>query len=108
MAKTCADYPGQCGSLANGCGGTITCGCPRSKICSSGKCVNPCVPSKTCADYPNDCRNGLSNGCTNSLNCRNYCPVGGAWCCTDGTVRVEVLRVQTPSGVERISGVEVP
>ena len=39
---TCADYPGQCGSLSDGCGGsgTITCTC-SSGFCSGGVCV-PC------------------------------------------------------------------
>ena len=58
--KTCADFgSGFCGSVSNGCGGTLTCGCSGLGLrcydpdlqeyywsrmkCSSGKCVvNPC------------------------------------------------------------------
>ncbi|NLE65043.1 MAG: hypothetical protein GX606_03910 [Elusimicrobia bacterium] len=38
-AKTCADYPGQCGNLDNGCGGTIACGCGAAEACQAGSCV---------------------------------------------------------------------
>ena len=36
--KTCADYPGKCGSLSNGCGGTIECGltnCGSGQVCKT-------------------------------------------------------------------------
>jgi len=39
--KTCADdYPGQCESKSDGCGGTITCYCNSGYGCYSGTCVN--------------------------------------------------------------------
>jgi hypothetical protein len=34
MPKTCDQLGAQCGTIANGCGGTIDCGaCPAMKAC---------------------------------------------------------------------------
>jgi hypothetical protein len=41
-ADDCTDFPGQCGLLSDGCGGTIDCGgCVAPEICQSGTCVTP-------------------------------------------------------------------
>lgn len=36
--KTCLDYSGQCGTFDNGCGRTITCGCPEGQTCNNRIC----------------------------------------------------------------------
>jgi hypothetical protein len=77
VVKTCADYPGQCGTLSNGCGGSIVCNtCTVGQTCNAGVCCN----LKTCADYPGGCGT-LSNGCGGSIVC-NTCT--GAQTCNAG------------------------
>jgi hypothetical protein len=74
--KTCANYPGQCGTLSNGCGGTIVCNtCAGGQTCNAGVCCTP----KTCADYPGQCGSALSNNCGGTINCSFACP-GGQTC----------------------------
>jgi hypothetical protein len=40
-AKTCADYPDQCGNLSDNCGAIMTCGCNSNQVCSCSRCVTP-------------------------------------------------------------------
>src|SRR5262245_43474909 len=49
MPKTCAELGAQCGSHADGCGGSITCGtCGGSMTCNAaGHCEGNCTPT-TC------------------------------------------------------------
>lgn len=62
----------QCGTLPNGCGGTLNCGCPSGQTCSDGSCVPVgCVPT-TCAAQGVICST-ISNGCGQALQCE--CPV---------------------------------
>lgn len=68
--KTCANYPNQCGTLSDGCGATLDCGCPSGKFCSAGTCVADCVP-RNCSYYPGSCGT-LSDGCGGSITC-NIC-----------------------------------
>ncbi|GAB4297851.1 MAG: hypothetical protein Kow0090_13170 [Myxococcota bacterium] len=62
--KTCADVGSACGTLSDGCGGTIDCSCSPGNVCYQGACCKP----KTCADYPNGC-GVLSDGCGGTVNC---------------------------------------
>jgi hypothetical protein len=32
--------PGQCGTLADGCGGTQVCGCGTGETCCGGTCID--------------------------------------------------------------------
>lgn len=102
--KTCADYPGQCGSISNGCGSTLTCGCtdgvsctkdtckdsvceyiPDDNLCNQGEycsLTSGCSPKectpKTCLDFPGKCGT-FSDGCSGFLTCSCNDNIG----CTD-------------------------
>ena len=90
VPKACSDYPGQCGSLSDGCSGTITCNCPGGENCVSGVCVPPCTPTtcaalgKNCGSWPDGCGGTLNCGtCSAPLTCKN----GACVCqCSDGTL----------------------
>lgn len=43
IPKTCNDFPNQCGTFSDGCGGSITCICRTGYTCSGGVCV-PLTP----------------------------------------------------------------
>jgi hypothetical protein len=86
VLKTCADYPGQCGTLPNGCGGSIVCNpCTGVQTCNAGVC---CTPKTCAADYAGQCGTGLTDGCGGTINC-NICTVGqtcnAGVCCTPKT-----------------------
>jgi hypothetical protein len=89
VPKTCVNYPGQCGSLSDGCGGIITCNCPLGENCVSGTCVPSCIPT-TCAALGKNC-GSWSDGCGGTLNCGTCtlpqtCSNGVCVCqCSDGT-----------------------
>jgi hypothetical protein len=65
--KSCAtDYPGQCGTFSNGCGGTITCNCGSNVCMPSGMCCEP----KDCSDFVATEQCGqLDNGCGGTITC---------------------------------------
>ncbi len=76
---TCASAGANCGSLSNGCGGTVQCGtCLTPETCGGGGtanvCGTPCTP-KTCADLGFNC-GPAGDGCGGSLNC-GTCGDGG-------------------------------
>ncbi|WP_375768928.1 Ig-like domain-containing protein [Archangium gephyra] len=63
---TCAAQGATCGTLADGCGGTLSCGtCATGEICSS---VNTCCMPTTCAALGATCGT-VSNGCGGTLSC---------------------------------------
>src|SRR2546426_2078544 len=68
---TCAALGKNCGSLSDGCGGTLNCGtCSGSQTCGGGGKANvcgPCTPT-TCAARGKNC-GGIPNGCGGWLNC---------------------------------------
>ena len=68
---TCAALGKNCGSLSDGCGGTLNCGtCGGSQTCGGGGKANvcgPCLPT-TCADQGKTC-GGIPDGCGSWLNC---------------------------------------
>jgi hypothetical protein len=69
VPATCAAAGRVCGSLSNGCGGTLQCGtCAANQTCNAaGQCVNNCVPT-TCAAASRVC-GPLSDGCGATLQC---------------------------------------
>ncbi len=77
---TCAARGASCGSISNGCGGTLQCGnCAGSETCGGGGTANVCgcVP-KTCAQLSATC-GSVSDGCGGTLDCGG-CSDAGATC----------------------------
>ena len=78
VPATCASLGRNCGTVSDGCGGTLTCGnynggCQTGYTCQTdrGFCVqNPCVPA-TCASLGRNCGT-VSDGCGETLTCGNY------------------------------------
>ena len=60
----------NCGSMANGCGGTLNCGtCTAPNTCGAGGTANVCgCQPLTCADAGKNCGT-VANGCGGTLNC---------------------------------------
>jgi len=68
--KTCAQLGKNCGSVANGCGGTINCGtCVKGNQCTNNVCT--CIPA-TCASLGKTCGT-WDDGCKGKLNCGAAC-----------------------------------
>jgi hypothetical protein len=62
----------SCGTLPDGCGGQLTCGCDGGEACVNNQCIVPgCVPT-TC-DEENTICSSISDGCGEVLVCD--CPV---------------------------------
>jgi hypothetical protein len=108
LAETAACGATSCGTVPDGCGGTITCGtcpvapapmcsvcgfvneaCCAGSTCAEGKCINgtcspcggltqPCCPNSSCVD--GQCINGTCSAC-GGLN-QPCCPTGAA--CSSG------------------------
>ena len=70
---TTADCNGHCGSISDGCGGTVDCGgCTLPATCGGGGEANicgspPCVPN-TCKGLNLEC-GSYADGCGNTLDC---------------------------------------
>ncbi len=99
---TCSAQGAQCGSISDGCGGTLNCGtCSGSNSCGGGGtanvCGSPACTPTTCAAQGANCGN-LPDGCGGTLNCgtcsgSNSCGGGGTpnvcgatcypWTCAD-------------------------
>lgn len=90
-AKTCADFPGKCGSQPDGCGGVTPycnpCTLPQvcggsgvPSVCGGGSTQGPdggaCVPITSCA--PGQCGK-IADGCGGVFDC-------GTAACTNGTI----------------------
>jgi hypothetical protein len=61
-----------CGTLPDGCGGQLNCGCEGSEVCVNNECIIPgCVPT-TC-DAENTICSSISDGCGDVLVCD--CPL---------------------------------
>jgi hypothetical protein len=68
VPTTCAAQGKNCGSIPNGCGGTLICGsCAAGTVCSTNVCVVSCTPT-TCAAQGKDCGN-IPDGCGGTLIC---------------------------------------
>lgn len=71
---TCAEKGADCGSIPDGCGGSLNCGsCASPSTCGGGGTPNVCGTSntcvpKTCASLEKNC-GSVSDGCGGTLNC---------------------------------------
>jgi hypothetical protein len=78
-ALTCAEQNATCGTIGNGCGGTLSCGgCPTGTTCGGGgtpnQCGRPTCEPLTCANYPADSCGPVSDGCGGVLTgCGETC-----------------------------------
>jgi hypothetical protein len=77
---TCAQAGKNCGVIANGCGGTITCpgSCPSGQTCGGSGTPNVCgVPACTPYTFAEACTNVgkncgiVANGCGGTIDCGN-------------------------------------
>jgi hypothetical protein len=71
LITTCP-APDNCGTISNGCSGTLSCGtCTAPQTCGGGGtpnvCGSTCTPITTCP-APDNCGT-ISNGCSGTLNC---------------------------------------
>jgi hypothetical protein len=73
---TCAVFGFNCGTISDGCGGTLNCGtCSSPQSCGGGGSVNVCgCTPMTCASQGFGC-GSVPNGCGGTLNC-GTCPSG--------------------------------
>jgi hypothetical protein len=76
--KTCATLGAECGTLPDGCGGTVTCPACQQGTCGGGgvayRCGSPsCTPS-SCAAQGLECGK-TGDGCGNVIECA-ACPEG--------------------------------
>ncbi len=68
VPSTCT--AGMCGTMGDGCGGTITCGgCGTGDVCKNNKCASSCVPRLHCRI--GQCTVIDDDGCGNVLCCGN-------------------------------------
>jgi len=64
---TCASEGKNCGTIPDGCGGTLNCGtCGIGQLCEANVCVS-CTPT-TCAAQGKNC-GSLADGCGGTLEC---------------------------------------
>jgi hypothetical protein len=98
---TCKTANGRCGTIPDGCGGKIVCGCPEERVCGSdGWCTDPacCSPgvicgrhttvgshccvapqeAECCMDVAEPPSAGFARCCTPGVDCVESCPGGGA------------------------------
>jgi hypothetical protein len=74
----------NCGSISNGCGGTLNCGtCTSPDTCGGGGTANvcghpACVPT-TCAAQGKNC-DTISDGCGGTLKCASWSAAPGSGC----------------------------
>ncbi|MBI2391995.1 MAG: hypothetical protein HYV09_20555, partial [Deltaproteobacteria bacterium] len=76
---TCSAAGKNCGTISNGCGGTLSCGtCTSPQTCGGGGTANVCgctpttcsAAGKNCGTIPNGCGGSLSCGtCTSPQTC---------------------------------------
>jgi hypothetical protein len=90
---TCAAAGAECGSLGDGCGGTLQCGtCPQGETCGGGGTANVCGTPPPPACQPTTCAAAgaecglLGDGCGGTLQC-GTCPQGET-CGGGGTANV--------------------
>jgi hypothetical protein len=70
---TCSAQGENCGSIPDGCGGTLTCGsCGSGQTCTNNVCTSTCTP-KTCSSKPVVNCGSMPDGCGGTLNCGNTC-----------------------------------
>jgi len=90
--STCASLGKNCGSVANGCGGTLSCGtCAAGQTCSNNTCVT--APPSSCAH--SQCTTGTKLTASCSSCVQSICAVD-SYCCNtawDSICRGEVTSV---------------
>jgi hypothetical protein len=70
---TCSAQGKNCGSIPDGCGGTLGCGsCGSGQTCTSNVCTSTCTP-KACSSKPVVNCGSMPDGCGGTLNCGNTC-----------------------------------
>lgn len=68
---TCATAGKNCGSISDGCGGTLTCGaCTYPQTCGGGGIANVCGGGTTSACKPRGATCATSSECCNGRRCR--------------------------------------
>ncbi len=96
---TCAAAGAQCGSISDGCGGTLNCGsCSSGQSCSANVCVGGSCT--TCAAAGAEC-GSISDGCGGTLNCGS-CTISGETCGGGGVANVCGTPPPPPSGTFRV------
>jgi len=94
---TCSSLQSECGSLADGCGGTLNCGsCGTGEACVDNLC--DCVPT-TCSALGATC-GSVSDACGGSLSC-GTCS-GGMTCGTNNTCQCSAIAA--PTGISASPG----
>ncbi|MCK6550797.1 hypothetical protein L6R52_33475, partial [Myxococcota bacterium] len=83
----CEEQQADCGSMSDGCGGTLDCGtCPTGQVCGGGGVPNVCGTAAcrptTCDAEGVDCGR-ISDGCGGVVDCGTC--AGGMICGGDGT-----------------------
>jgi hypothetical protein len=73
VRKTCSDFPGQCGTFADGCGGQITCSCAQGSPCVNGTCQ---AADAQCVGKPDGTACNDGNACTQTDFCQGGVCVG--------------------------------
>lgn len=100
---TCANVPNgpntggdACGSFSNGCGGSLTCGCPAGQTCNTAANPNVCCTAavcptaalgSACGALPNNCGGTINCGCPNGTGNENFTCTGGTCQCIKDTCR---------------------
>lgn len=82
LGNDCSARGAECGQLADGCGGFITCSsCPDGEVCRGNRCIEDCVDLHACDRgffVGDECRHEpRSNCCLNNSQC------GDAEVCVD-------------------------
>src|SRR5204863_6040610 len=114
---TCAAQGKNCGTISNGCGGTLTCGsCTAPQTCGGGGvanlCGGGCTPT-TCAAQGKNCGT-IADGCGGTLTC-GACTApqtcgaavatvcGTAPTCDDGNLCTTDVSSPAPVGCEHLA-----
>src|SRR5262249_32149793 len=102
---TCDAVGAQCGTISNGCGGTLTCGtangaCPAGKICVSNQC-RPAAPPSECTQQRKNCGT-ITNACTGAAVTCGNCAVGEV--CVDNICKSCIPKSCSEQGLQCGSG----
>ena len=79
ISNTCANLHDNCGTVSNGCGGTLSCGsCASPNTCGGGGTANVCGCTPQCSGQACGASNGCGGTCSNgSCTSPNTCGGGG-------------------------------
>ena len=105
VPDSCQSLARECGTLSDGCGGSLSCGsCQSGFSCNSGTCVqNPVTPAPPPACVPDSCQSlarecgTLSDGCGGSLYCGGC---GSGFSCNSGTCVADPVTTPAPAGTD--------